>query len=207
MLKYRNSIAGLMIFTALFGTAAASLLNASRLWASVIPMLTTMLLLASILGMTFRRGESRAAWAGFMVFGWGFVLLSMLGNWSKDALVNPSEETRGFLHWLDFKKKIAPVIGQYSDVKDYRRGGTFAVAKVLDSYSPGNYTVQFEDGYSVGANKGAFRKTNEEFYFIVGNSLGTLLFAFAGMLFSIYFYAPRMKHAPPADTSANASSG
>ena len=69
-----------MILIAFLGTGAASLLNASRLWAGIIPMLTTMLLLASILGVIYRSGESRAAWAGFAVFGWGFVLLSLFGN-------------------------------------------------------------------------------------------------------------------------------
>jgi dolichol kinase len=80
MLNTRHSIAHLMILIAFLGTGAASLLNASRLWAGIIPMLTTMLLLASILGVIYRSGESRAAWTGFAVFGSGFVLLSLFGN-------------------------------------------------------------------------------------------------------------------------------
>jgi hypothetical protein len=158
--------------------------------------------------VTYRSGESRAAWAGFVVFGWGFVLLSILGNSSKDSLVDPSQETRRFLHWLDYNKNITPpVIGQYFDVRDNRRGGTFAAAKVLATYSSGNHTVQFEDGYIVGANIASFRRTNEEFYLVVGNSLGNLLFAFAGMLIGRYFHATRTKHARHTDMPANASSG
>jgi hypothetical protein len=194
MMRYRTSIAGLMLFTLLIGMGTASLLNASRLWASLIPTLTTMLLLAAILGVTYRTGENRAPWVGFTIFGWGYVLLSVSGGLFKEVLIDPSQESRRVLLWLDLKKNLTPVTGEYSDVMDYTRGGRFARAKVLDSYGPGNYTVQFEDGQKVGANIRSFRRDNTEFYLIVGNSLCNLLFAFAGFLFARYFYSTRMEH-------------
>jgi hypothetical protein len=191
MRKFQTSIAGLMVFTVLIGVGAASLLNASRLWAGVIPMLTWLMLLTAILGVTFRTGEDRAFWAGFLVFGWGYVLSSACGDFSSGVLVNPSEESRCILLWLDLKKTLTPAIGEYSDVVDYRKKDKYVKAKVLDSYSPGYYNVQFDDGVKVGANINSFRKTNEEFYLVVGDSLCNLLVAFTGMLVGRFFYASR----------------
>ena len=207
MMKFQSSLAGLMIFTVLIGIGAASLLNASRLWASVIPMLIWLMLLAAILGVTYRTGEHRASWAGFMVFGWGYVLSSVCGQLSRGVLVNPSEESRRILLWLDLKKTLTPVIGEYSDIADYRKNNRFVKAKVLDSSSPGNYNVQFEDGLKVGAHISSFRKTNEEFYVVVGNSLCNLLVAFAGMLVGRYFYATRRESTRHLGVTANASGG
>jgi hypothetical protein len=207
MTKFHSSIAGLMVFTVLIGVGAASLLNASRLWASVIPMLISLMLLAAILGVTYRTGEKRASWWGFMVFGWGYVLSSVCGDLSGGFLVNPSEESRRILLWLDLKKTITPAIGEYSDVADFRNNNKFARAKVLDSFSPGNYNVQFEDGLKVGANIRLFRNTNEEFYVVVGNSLCNLLVAFAGMLVGRYFYATMREHTRHVGVTDNAGGG
>jgi hypothetical protein len=207
MLKIRNSIAHLMILIAFLGIGAASVLNASRLWAGIIPMLTTMLLLASILGLAYRSGESRAAWAGFAVFGWGFVLLSLFGNSSQIALVDPSQQTRHFLHWIAYTRDLKPVVGQYSDVADVRKGSTFAAAKVLEVFPNGGYSVQFEDGWKTSVIINQFRRNNEEFYFDVGNSLFILLFAHIGMLISKALYATMSKHAPHSDMPAKVSSG
>jgi hypothetical protein len=195
-----------MVFTVLIGIGAASLLNASRLWASVIPLLTLLMLLAAILGVTYRTGEKRASWWGFMVFGWGYVLSSVCGDLSKGVLFNPSEESRRILLWLDLKKTITPAIGEYSDV-DLHNNNKFARAKVLDSSSPGEYNVQFEDGTTILTSINSFRTTNEEFYLLVGDSLCNLLVAFAGMLVGRYFYATRREHTRHVGVTDNAGVG
>jgi hypothetical protein len=186
----RWSLRALIILIALFGIGAASLLNASRFWAGVIPMLTTTLLLASILGVIYRRGESRAGWIGFAVFGWGFVLLSLFGSSAKIALVDPSQQARLLLRWFAYTRDLGPVVGQFSDV---RRAGSFEPAMVLERFPNGGYHVQFEDGRKTGATIDQFRRNNEEFYLDVGNSMCVVGFALIGSMISNVLYSTRSK--------------
>jgi hypothetical protein len=164
------------------------------------------MLLAAILGVTYRIGEKRASWLGFMLFGWGYVLSSICADLSKGVFVNPSEESRRILLGLNLRKTITPAIGEYSDVVDIRNN-IFARAKVLDSDRPGDYIVQFEDGLKVVANIRSFRYTNEKFYLVVGNSLCNLLVAVAGMLVGRYFYATRSEHTRHVGVTDNVDDG
>ena len=79
--KFRVSVTGLMAVVALFGLEFAALRAGSRLWFSAIYSLTALLLLFAVIAAKYRRGDARAFWFGFAVFGWGYLLLA-LGPWS-----------------------------------------------------------------------------------------------------------------------------
>src|SRR5205823_11976030 len=67
------SLAGQLGIVAFFGLAFAAVSSPSMLWAMMMVMLVWGVLLFAILGILFRRGERRAFWAGFAVFGWGYL--------------------------------------------------------------------------------------------------------------------------------------
>jgi hypothetical protein len=63
-----------MAVVLLLGVGFAGLRAASFLWASALFTLTVMLLAAAILAAIVCRGPSRAAWLGFGLFGWTYLL-------------------------------------------------------------------------------------------------------------------------------------
>lgn len=74
----RNSIAGLMAVVVLVAVGFAALKNPSEIWASCLFSLTVGLLLLALLGVAFGSGDRRMFWAGFSVFGWGYLILALL---------------------------------------------------------------------------------------------------------------------------------
>jgi hypothetical protein len=80
MKRLRTSIFGMALVVALFAMAFAALRSASDLWFSAVYTFTVVLLLLTVIVARFRRGDEKAFWFGFAVFGWGFFLLGF-GLW------------------------------------------------------------------------------------------------------------------------------
>jgi hypothetical protein len=80
MRRPRVSIAGLMVVVLISALGVAALKAATPLWASIVLTTTLALLGLAILGAMFRSGDRRAFWAGFAVFGWGYLTLAF-GPW------------------------------------------------------------------------------------------------------------------------------
>lgn len=75
-MKPRISIAmllGMMVPIALGLTALA---NPTAFWEGTVFVLAMVSMFSAIIGVWYRREASRAFWAGFSLFGWGFFLLS-----------------------------------------------------------------------------------------------------------------------------------
>ena len=85
MRALRPSITTLMAVVILAGLAFAALRSASELWFSAFYTATVLLLLRAVVSARFRRGDARAFWFGFAVFGWGVFLLAM-GPWKDPAV-------------------------------------------------------------------------------------------------------------------------
>ena len=71
----RVSILAIILGVAACAMAFTALRTASKLWYSVLYTFTAFLLLTAVLAARFRRGNERAFWFGFAVFGWAFFLL------------------------------------------------------------------------------------------------------------------------------------
>jgi hypothetical protein len=80
MKRFRTSIMGMVLVVAAFAMAFAALRSASDLWFSAVYTFTVVLLLLTVIVARFRRGDEKAFWFGFAVFGWGFFLLGF-GLW------------------------------------------------------------------------------------------------------------------------------
>ena len=90
-----------MGFIASFALGAVALRDANEFWASSIFTLTLAVLAVGCLGAAFRRGRSRAAFAGFAAFGIGYLCLCfgpwastevrphLLTSWAIDKLPEP----------------------------------------------------------------------------------------------------------------------
>ncbi len=76
----KTSILALVLVVAACAMAFTALRTGSRLWYTVLYTFTAFLLLTAVLCARFRRGNERAFWFGFAVFGWGFFLMG-LGTW------------------------------------------------------------------------------------------------------------------------------
>jgi hypothetical protein len=65
----------LLVYVALMAVGLSALRASSRLWANVGFSLAVTLLVAAIAGMIYRRGERRAFWVGFALFGWPYLVM------------------------------------------------------------------------------------------------------------------------------------
>jgi hypothetical protein len=74
-MKPRVTIFVLMVVVAVVATSLVALRSTLEIWASAYFSLTVVLLCTAIPGMAFRRGISRAFWAGFASFGWTYLVL------------------------------------------------------------------------------------------------------------------------------------
>lgn len=72
---FRVSIAGLLWLVAVSGLWLASLRYVSVVWTSLSATMTLAALLAAVLGAVVDRGERRAFWMGFALFGWVYLIL------------------------------------------------------------------------------------------------------------------------------------
>jgi hypothetical protein len=78
MRTFRFTIAGLLGVITVHGIGLAALREASEFWDSGLFTLTLGVLLVSVLLAVHRREYRRAFWAGFALFGWGYVALSLV---------------------------------------------------------------------------------------------------------------------------------
>jgi hypothetical protein len=84
-MRFRTSIRGVMAVVLLFAVGVAALREADDLWASALFSLTLGILGVAALGAAFRRGRSRASYAGAAAFGWAYMALCF-GPWATDAI-------------------------------------------------------------------------------------------------------------------------
>jgi hypothetical protein len=145
MSRPRFSIAGLMIVV-LFCAAGAAALRSSGLWAAVLFSLTLAMLGVAILGVAYRRGTRRAFWAGFALFGGGY-LLACFGPWFATE-VRPHLATTPLLGYL--RSRIGP--------PEVRPGWLTQVQGLeLGIYDPGWANVAAGDGLVFSGRGGVFR--------------------------------------------------
>jgi hypothetical protein len=80
MKRLQISIAALILVIVVLAFVLTALRTASDLWYSALYTFSAAILLTSVVASRFRRGNERAFWFGFAVFGWGFFLLGS-GPW------------------------------------------------------------------------------------------------------------------------------
>jgi hypothetical protein len=73
----RVTILGLMGLVLGMAVAFAALRNADDYWAGGLLMVTLLLMGTAVLAVVYERGQSRAGWLGFLVFGGGYLAFSI----------------------------------------------------------------------------------------------------------------------------------
>ena len=71
---------------AFFAVVAAALTDGSSRWAALIALASVSVMLASVLGVIYRRDELRSFWIGFAVFGWVYLILSLQAAGLNEAI-------------------------------------------------------------------------------------------------------------------------
>src|SRR5206468_8102648 len=85
------------------GIGLAALRNATEPWVGVMFMATLGLLATATLGAAYRRGRSRAFYAGFALFGFGYLALAL------SPAIGPFLATTMLLKWI--YELVNPIIG------------------------------------------------------------------------------------------------
>ena len=78
MIRPRTTIAGLIVFVTIVAVALAALRAADDAWDAGTFGLTLLILMVSVLMTVHRRGQRRAFWLGFSLFGWAYLALSLV---------------------------------------------------------------------------------------------------------------------------------
>jgi hypothetical protein len=95
-----------MVLVVVCGFSIAALRASSALWASVTMTLAVGLFLTAVLGAAFRRGQARAFWAGFALFGWSYLIV-VFGPWFRTE-VAPHLVTTPILEYVEVHIKQLP---------------------------------------------------------------------------------------------------
>ncbi|WP_422929010.1 hypothetical protein [Singulisphaera sp. PoT] len=75
MKRPRITIAHAILMVLIASICLAALRGASQAWAGLIESATFFLMIGSILGIAYRRGDRRVYWVGFAALGWGYLIL------------------------------------------------------------------------------------------------------------------------------------
>ena len=78
MRRFRSSIAGLLGVVVLVAVALAALRDSTDAWDSGLLSLALLILLAATLSAVHRMGRQRASWLGFALFGWAYLVASLI---------------------------------------------------------------------------------------------------------------------------------
>jgi hypothetical protein len=82
MTRLRFTLAQLMAIVIYLGFGFAALRNADEFWASAAYTLAITLIAGATVGALTRHGKARAPWLGFAVFGWTYLLIVHLPDWT-----------------------------------------------------------------------------------------------------------------------------
>lgn len=184
-MRPRVSIAALMGVVAVVALGAVALREANELWASAVFTLTLGILGLACLGAAFRRGTSRAAFAGFAAFGLGYMFLCF-GPWASSE-IRPNLVTTKLLEWAGPRViRFRPAPQVLSDLST-----RLAVPHERRPHEKIVFVEYVEDS-------GSWRPARATGEFLrVGHSLFALLAALIGGLAARYFYDTRTPQ-PPA---------
>ncbi len=208
---------GTLLLAVLFaGVAFAALKSPSETWASALFTLAVAVLLVATLGAVHRRERGRAYWLGFALFGWVYLILSVVPETAHrlattgllDALFDRVHGRSGRVVSVDFSRQ-GRRLGQ-------RGGGLNSVHSV--AFSPdGSHVATQGVGFTnvrvwdVSTGKPlSVASADPEGFRQVGHSLLALLIALVGGRVSLHLHESRERRPsepPDGDGSRAIGSG
>ncbi|WP_435011047.1 hypothetical protein P12x_002340 [Tundrisphaera lichenicola] len=102
-------ILGVLTFLVVGAIASVAVLQGQATWANVLFLATVSLLGVSILGILHRKGDDRAFWQGFALFGWGYLIIAFV-PWTPhpSGLELPTSRWLGALHGAVDRSSAGP---------------------------------------------------------------------------------------------------
>jgi hypothetical protein len=109
----RTSIASIMVLILFLAVASAALRSASETWDGILLVVVLGMLAVSVLGVVYRRGNQRAGWLGFALFGWGYLTLAS-GPWFATEVQPrlPTTQLLAYLYRLAAEPLTKPAIAR-----------------------------------------------------------------------------------------------
>jgi hypothetical protein len=175
MNRSQTSLVGVISAASLIGLGCAALRYASDSWADGLFSLALLLIGVAILGSIYRRGERRAFWAGFAMFGTGYLVVST-APWF-DTEVAPHLATTVALEALHARFAFKPVVAP---------PGVTVVGNVVVTDSEGsevggapktivNASSLASSGGPLTSDPAMFRRVGHAFFSIVAAGFGGLV--------------------------------
>lgn len=102
------TLTGLLLAVLPVGAGIAAIRYANDLLASIAFTVAWLALMLAVLGIIYRRAESRAFWVGFLIVGGGY-LLSALGPWFGESLSQHLVTTRLLAYVQQSMREVVPM--------------------------------------------------------------------------------------------------
>jgi hypothetical protein len=194
MRRFQFSILGLIGLMAFVGVGCAAMVNASAGWCSAAAIFLMLALLNSIVGAICCRGRERVYWIGFLVFGWGSLLL--LFNESLFSIRSP--EPSSIVNNVFISRHLKSLYDVTHTSPQNYAVATGTVAAPPGVAPVGNSTFTFVPaGTYSGATTissgtlslAAVDSSPEHYFVIIGNLLFVMLCALVGGFFARSVYA------------------
>jgi hypothetical protein len=192
MTRFRFSIASLLGLVVFVAIAITALRAASDSWDSALFTTTLAMFLVSVLLTVHSAGRQRAFWFGFCLFGWAYLLASLVPQ------IEPRLLTTKGLAWLDAK---VPGRSQYMvEQLDVALDNSINQTKTMQGLALGRNSRTVADSTDLGIIRLWYSATGKllsgsgstsENFVRIGHSLTALLLAFLGGQISRYLYRGR----------------
>ena len=172
MARIRFSLRWMFAAVAFAAVVTAALTDGSSRWAALAALTSIFWMLASVLGVIYRREASRSFWVGFAVFGWAYLILS--------------QETTGL-------SEAMPTHVLFDDLYPF-----FRRTASMNPSGPNPASIRStvrENGRTVAVIVDAYD------FHRLGRSLCTILFAFVGGALGRWFFATRDRNQQPGKSA------
>lgn len=187
----RGSIAGLMAMVAFSGVGFAALHASTGWWAKAMLSLSIATYSVALLGGLFARRPGRTGWAGFFVFGAGYLALC-LGPWSEDRIMPRLLTTAIIDDHYQQMDHVPRYVGERVWVEDRPGSGHEPgwVFGELDD-TPAGFNVSVDRGGTSRFPSSQIRVISREDYRLLCHCVVGFPCAFAGAMLALFFSGAR----------------
>ncbi len=179
--RWQFSLRTLLVVVVFIAVGCGALVAASETWLTIVYSATFAVLFIAVLGGLFRRGRTRAFWAGFAVIGWLYLVL-VYGLWEENGRPRLATTQTLVFVW---------------NTVIYKAPGSVSITGEVQTQSSPLIILQLQEmeKQSFYAQRGISPTTvlalPSPLFLDIGQYLWTLILAYLGGLLALYFYSTR----------------
>jgi hypothetical protein len=181
----RITIAAFMAFVMFLGVSFAALRAPTPLWSSAMFTLAVATSGVALLGLICRRGRARTTWAGYFVFGTGYLTLCA-GPWCDDHIMPYLLTTR----FSDFRYRYM----EHTPTEDgeqvwatYPYGQEFAEGRIFGDLNGSDFHVSLSGRGTSRFVSSQLRAISQDGFRRLCHSIAAVLIGLVGMVLARYF--------------------